>query len=73
MRNILGMAAGFGLLTVTGDEHRLMRRALNPAFSIPSLTARMYSVHSAYTHFGLIFSTETDMYYKPIYGWDFFD
>lgn len=42
MRNILGRVAGYGLLTVTGDEHRVMRRAMNPAFSIPSLTAREY-------------------------------
>ena len=42
MRNILGIVAGYGLLTVTGDEHRMMRRAMNPAFSIPSLTARMF-------------------------------
>lgn len=54
MRNILGMAAGFGLLTVTGDEHRLMRRALNPAFSIPSLTARMFSLHKFLNTFWLI-------------------
>ncbi|EJD08216.1 cytochrome P450 [Fomitiporia mediterranea MF3/22] len=40
MRNILGLVAGYGLLTVTGDEHRTMRRAMNPAFSIPSLTAQ---------------------------------
>ena len=40
MRNILGIVAGYGLLTVTGDEHRMMRRTMNPAFSIPSLTAR---------------------------------
>lgn len=40
MRHILGMTAGYGLLTHTGDEHRAMRRTLNPAFSIASLSAR---------------------------------
>lgn len=40
MKNILGMVAGWGLLTVTGDEHKAMRKVLNPAFSIPSLTAQ---------------------------------
>ncbi|TFK57629.1 cytochrome P450 [Heliocybe sulcata] len=40
MRNILGMAAGYGLLTVTGDEHKMMRKVLTPAFSIPNLMAQ---------------------------------
>ncbi|KAI0818507.1 cytochrome P450 [Irpex lacteus] len=40
MRHILGMTAGYGLLTHTGDEHRAMRRTLNPAFSIASLSAQ---------------------------------
>ncbi|KAH8110546.1 cytochrome P450 [Phellopilus nigrolimitatus] len=37
LRNVLGITAGYGLLTVTGDEHRMMRRAMNPAFSIQVL------------------------------------
>ncbi|KAF8707323.1 hypothetical protein AX14_013617 [Amanita brunnescens Koide BX004] len=37
MRHFLGIVAGYGLLTVTGKEHRLMRKAMNPAFSIPNL------------------------------------
>ncbi|KAI0688622.1 cytochrome P450 [Cytidiella melzeri] len=40
MRHILGMTAGYGLLTHTGDEHKAMRRTLNPAFSIASLSAQ---------------------------------
>ena len=40
MKNILGTVAGYGLLTVTGDEHRQMRRFMNSAFSISSLSAR---------------------------------
>lgn len=40
MREILGMVAGYGLLTVTGNRHKQMRKAMNPAFSIPNLTAR---------------------------------
>ncbi|SJL03999.1 related to Cytochrome P450 [Armillaria ostoyae] len=39
LRNILGLVAGYGLLTVTGDEHRQMRKVMNPAFSIPNLMA----------------------------------
>ncbi|KIY67416.1 cytochrome P450 [Cylindrobasidium torrendii FP15055 ss-10] len=40
VRKILGLVAGHGLLTVTGDEHKSMRRAMNPAFSMGNLTAQ---------------------------------
>ncbi|KAI0056515.1 cytochrome P450 [Artomyces pyxidatus] len=40
MRNILGLSAGYGLLTVTGNEHRQMRKAMNPAFALPNLMAQ---------------------------------
>ncbi|KAK0467020.1 cytochrome P450 [Desarmillaria tabescens] len=40
LRHILGLVAGYGLLTVTGNEHRQMRKAMNPAFSIPNLMAQ---------------------------------
>ncbi|KAI0093728.1 cytochrome P450 [Irpex rosettiformis] len=40
IRHTLGLIAGYGLLTHTGDEHRTMRRTLNPAFSIASLSAQ---------------------------------
>jgi cytochrome P450 len=40
MRNILGIVAGYGLLTVTGDVHRQMRKFMNPAFSLTNLMAR---------------------------------
>jgi cytochrome P450 len=43
MRDILGLTAGFGLLTVTGNEHKQMRKSMNPAFSIPNLMAREVS------------------------------
>ncbi|EIM88719.1 cytochrome P450 [Stereum hirsutum FP-91666 SS1] len=47
MRNILGMVAGYGLLTVTGNEHRQMRKTMNPAFSLSNLIAQtdMYYDH----------------------------
>ncbi|KAG6877828.1 hypothetical protein C0993_003490 [Termitomyces sp. T159_Od127] len=41
LRHILGLVTGYGLLTVTGNEHRQMRRAINPAFSLPNLMARL--------------------------------
>ncbi|KAF9057557.1 cytochrome P450 [Panaeolus papilionaceus] len=40
MKNILGLVTGYGLLTVTGDEHKQMRKAMNPAFSLPNLVAQ---------------------------------
>ncbi|KAI0041379.1 cytochrome P450 [Auriscalpium vulgare] len=40
LRKILGLVAGYGLLAVTGNEHRQMRKAMNPAFSLPNLMAQ---------------------------------
>ncbi|KAJ7619418.1 cytochrome P450 [Roridomyces roridus] len=40
MRDVLGLVAGYGLLTVTGDAHKQLRRSMNPAFSIPNLMAQ---------------------------------
>jgi cytochrome P450 len=40
MRDILGFITGYGLLTVTRNEHRQMRRMMNPAFSLPNLVSR---------------------------------
>ncbi|KAF8966821.1 cytochrome P450 [Flammula alnicola] len=40
MRDVLATVAGYGLLTVTGNEHKQMRKAMNPAFSLPNLIAR---------------------------------
>ncbi|KAG5342648.1 hypothetical protein C0989_010616 [Termitomyces sp. Mn162] len=41
MRSALGLTAGWGLLTVTGSEHKQMRKVMNPAFSITNLMAQM--------------------------------
>ncbi|KAJ3822431.1 cytochrome P450 [Lentinula raphanica] len=40
VREILGFVTGYGLLTVTGYRHKQMRKAMNPAFSIPNLAAQ---------------------------------
>uniref|UniRef100_A0A8H8CGE5 Cytochrome P450 n=1 Tax=Psilocybe cubensis TaxID=181762 RepID=A0A8H8CGE5_PSICU len=40
MRSVLALVTGHGLLTVTGNDHKQMRRAMNPAFSIPNLMAQ---------------------------------
>ncbi|KAG6866223.1 hypothetical protein C0991_007248 [Blastosporella zonata] len=68
LRNILGLVTGYGLLTVTGDEHRQMRKAINPAFSIPNLMARKNSPYLASIPAKPDASTETDMYYDTIDG-----
>ncbi|KAJ7073281.1 cytochrome P450 [Mycena belliarum] len=40
MRDVLGLVAGYGLLTITGEDHKQLRKAMNPAFSIPNLMAQ---------------------------------
>ncbi|KAI0059656.1 cytochrome P450 [Artomyces pyxidatus] len=40
MTAVLGLATGHGLFTVTGTEHKQMRKAINPAFSIINLIAQ---------------------------------
>ncbi|KAL1746407.1 cytochrome P450 [Schizophyllum fasciatum] len=47
MRNVLGIVAGNGLLTVDGQEHKMMRKAMNPAFSLPNLAAQTDMYHEA--------------------------
>jgi cytochrome P450 len=42
LRNVLGIVAGYGLLTVSGDVHKRMRKAMNPAFALPNLMARTF-------------------------------
>ncbi|KZV63093.1 cytochrome P450 [Peniophora sp. CONT] len=37
MRNLLGLVAGYGLLTTSGNEHKQMRHAMNPAFALSNL------------------------------------
>jgi hypothetical protein len=41
LRDFLGLVTGYGLLTVEKNEHRQMRRMMNPAFSLPNLTSHM--------------------------------
>ncbi|KIM92040.1 hypothetical protein PILCRDRAFT_109612 [Piloderma croceum F 1598] len=40
MRQVWGTVTGYGLLTVTGNEHKQMRKAMNPAFSLANLMAQ---------------------------------
>lgn len=55
MRDVLGSATGYGLLTVTGSEHKQMRKAMNPAFSIPNLMARKFTWITTKYHLIVIF------------------
>ncbi|KJA18896.1 hypothetical protein HYPSUDRAFT_69561 [Hypholoma sublateritium FD-334 SS-4] len=47
MRDVLGFATGYGLLTVTGNEHKQMRKTMNPAFSLPNLVAQSEMYYDA--------------------------
>ncbi|KAJ7643629.1 cytochrome P450 [Roridomyces roridus] len=40
LRDILGLVAGYGLLTITGDAHKQLRKTMNPAFSVQNLMAQ---------------------------------
>ncbi|KAH7921538.1 cytochrome P450 [Leucogyrophana mollusca] len=40
LKRMLGLITGYSLMTVTGNEHKMMRKAMNPAFSIPNLMAQ---------------------------------
>ncbi|KAJ3478116.1 hypothetical protein NLJ89_g12389 [Agrocybe chaxingu] len=61
MRDTLGLVAGYGLLTVTGNEHKQMRRAMNPAFSITNLMAPHHISHPSFACYSLprIFARQT--------------
>lgn len=47
LQSILGLVTGYGLLTVEKNDHRQMRRMMNPAFSLPNLTSQMDKYHEA--------------------------
>jgi len=65
MKNVLGMVTGYGLLTVEKNEHRQMRKMMNPAFSLPNLSSRALS---SLPHFGSYKNpcTEMDQYHMAI-------
>ncbi|KAK7437940.1 hypothetical protein VKT23_018375 [Stygiomarasmius scandens] len=76
LRNILGLVTGYGLLTVTGDEHKQMRKAMNPAFSIPNLMAQTDMYYDSISSLVEIISDEIDAQPKPeagkeilVYNW----
>ncbi|KIK58649.1 hypothetical protein GYMLUDRAFT_694295, partial [Collybiopsis luxurians FD-317 M1] len=60
MRKVLGHVTGYGLLTVTGDEHRQMRKAMNPVFSTPNLMAQTDMYYDAIQGLVDIFAVQAD-------------
>ncbi|KAF5367336.1 hypothetical protein D9615_010281 [Tricholomella constricta] len=71
MRDILGLTAGYGLLTVTGNEHKQMRKFMNPAFSIPSLMAQTDMYYNSIESLIEILQTQIDTEEKPEAGKEF--
>ncbi|KAF9269706.1 cytochrome P450 [Marasmius fiardii PR-910] len=76
LRKILGLVTGYGLLTVTGDEHKQMRKAMNPAFSIPNLTAQTEMYYDPIHGLVQLIASELDAEEQPmsgkvipVYGW----
>ncbi|KAF8652335.1 hypothetical protein AX16_004441 [Volvariella volvacea WC 439] len=74
LRNLFELVTGYGLLTVTGDEHRQMRKAMNPAFSVPHLIAQTGMLYGPIYELIDILgneldSTETGAKILPMYDW----
>ncbi|KAK7027335.1 hypothetical protein VNI00_015298 [Paramarasmius palmivorus] len=76
LRKILGLVTGYGLLTVTGDEHRQMRKAMNPAFSIQNLMAQTDMYYDAINGLVQVIASELEAQEKseqgkviPVYEW----
>lgn len=42
VRNVLGIAAGYGLLTLEGPDHQALRRFMNQAFAFKYLNDRTW-------------------------------
>ncbi|KAJ7624697.1 cytochrome P450 [Roridomyces roridus] len=42
LRGVLGLMAGHGLLTAIGEDHKRLRKAMNPAFSVQSIMAQTH-------------------------------
>ncbi|KAG6831755.1 hypothetical protein H0H92_007907 [Tricholoma furcatifolium] len=68
MRNTLGLVAGWGLLTVTGNDHKQMRKAMNPAFSLSSLMAQMDMYYEPIESLLQILGSKVDSAPDPKYG-----
>lgn len=72
LRDLLGIAAGYGLLTLEGSEHQELRRWMNPAFRLNFLHEREAHGRTKQRevqgtdHNTLVKRTDFDIYHKPI-------
>ncbi|KAK0501298.1 cytochrome P450 [Armillaria luteobubalina] len=74
LRNFFELITGRGLLTVMGDEHKQMRRVMNPAFSLQNLMAQTDMYYEPITNLVNIISTKLDLSdgkgaILPMYEW----
>ncbi|KAM6504223.1 Cytochrome P450 [Amanita muscaria] len=58
VRRALEIMFGYGLVTVIGDEHRSLRKAMNPAFSMANLTAQTSFYYEAIDGLAGIFNDQ---------------
>ncbi|KZP30086.1 cytochrome P450 [Athelia psychrophila] len=68
LRKILGLVTGNGLLTVTGNQHKQMRKAMNPAFSIPNLMSQTDMFYDPIEGLVDIFSAQIQAQSNPAEG-----
>ncbi|TFK35848.1 cytochrome P450 [Crucibulum laeve] len=68
LRDVLGTVTGYGLLTVTGNEHKQMRKAMNPAFAIPNLMAQSDMYYDAIKGLIKILNAQIDAEEEPENG-----
>ncbi|KAH7927161.1 cytochrome P450 [Leucogyrophana mollusca] len=59
-RHVFGLVAGYGLLTVTGNEHKMMRKAMNSAFAIPSLMSQMDNCYDIIDEYVDVLNSQID-------------
>ncbi|KAK0202604.1 cytochrome P450 [Desarmillaria ectypa] len=74
LRNFFELITGRGLLTVMGDEHKQMRRVMNPAFSLQNLMAQTDMYYEPITNLINIISAKLDLNsgkraVLPMYEW----
>lgn len=74
LRNFFELITGRGLLTVMGEEHKQMRRVMNPAFSLQNLMAQTDMYYEPITNLVNIISAKLDLNGEkgailPMYEW----
>ncbi|KAH7927163.1 cytochrome P450 [Leucogyrophana mollusca] len=59
-RHVLGLVVGYGLFTVTGNEHKMMRKTMGPAFAIPNLMAQTELCYDIIDEYVDVLNSEID-------------